>query len=264
MSLLNIPTPSTSISAPSSFTAQLKGLCAGITLPDTTNQLLTVWDRYACTQIMEHVSIGGEGAHLGKVMLTIPAEKFFTQTAGHFLIRLAFPEINSDGDLTVKVGLSYKVVGTDAVLFTPGDNEKSQTAWVNVNSNPYSLDDLVNAGYLAPEGIDRVFKWALANVGQNKNLSLVPTGDVVMVLRHTIRPLEDKKALTTTIAPGGVAGVGIDAIGFSGASLLPATSGLLNVPGAKPRRSFAELQAAYGGNRAFVGAQASPTELPEF
>ena len=112
-------------------------------------------------------------------------------------------------------------------------------------------------------------KFAMAKIGDDKGiLPLTPTGPVIIVLRNTIRPLTDNpklNILNSKFAPGEDSGIGMAAIAFSDATLLPALNALLNPTVIdRPRRSFAEIKAQFGPRQTTTPIDANAVSLPQY
>lgn len=254
----------------------------GLQRQEELDKVLGFWNDYACTELQQYATIcdginddGSVDPNLqGRVVLEIPAEAFHTQTSGFFQLKLLWPRVNDDGEITCKLSLGYKIQPDGhATELSTGGKRADGIEFTSINSATYGLDDLFVHGYLDQAIEERVMKFALNKMGDDKGiLPLTPTGSVIIVLRNTIRPLVDNPKLNITkskFAPGEDSGIGMAAIAFNDATLLPALTALLNAKVTdRPRRSFAEIQAAYGKGARItatpVNAGADPSLLPDF
>jgi hypothetical protein len=252
----------------------------GLQRSEELDKVLSFWNNYACQELQQYATIcdgvnddGSIDPNLqGRVVLEIPETAFHTQTSGFFQLKLLWPRVNDDGEITCKLSLGYKIQPDGhATELSTGGKRVDGIEFTSINSATYGLDDLFTHGYLSPTVEDRVMKFALNKMGDDKGiLPLTPTGSVIIVLRNTIRPLVDNPKLNITsskYAPGEDSGIGMAAIAFSDATLLPALTALLNAKVTdRPRRSFADIQAAYGSGHRMTATpvNATPGALPDF
>jgi hypothetical protein len=216
----------------SNFTAAIASLAAHT----TSSEVIDLLPRYACDALIDRMTVVKNGYYAGRLALSIPSAMFYnTRNEGKFLLQLSFP-IVKDGNLMVKVGLFY-VNDNGKAVSLGGETAGAKT---NINSSYVNIAALRDAGYFADDAIDSVMKWAVNNVDGNKPYSLVPTEDVVFVLRHSVYVGDDVSRSKNTPC-----NIVIDAFDFV-ASCLPANGGLMRtVKGGNA--SFAELANQYGG-----------------
>lgn len=226
-------------------------------------KVLMFLDRsYGSSTLMSYAKIHdgvGNADLAGRVVLSLPEDTFFGTNPGFFELRLSWPEIDNTGIPVAKVSLNYRI-GADGknVLLSPGGGTGESTGWTNINSARLPIQELIEAGFIAPEAISEVMSFVSSNLGASSAiLRLTPKSDVTIVLRNTIVPKTTSANVGRNIVPGGGkqagddAGLGMAMVHFQGATLLPRISGLLVDGETKAamttKVSMAELLARYGG-----------------
>lgn len=215
-------------------------------LSDTDKVKSYLANRFNLTQLHECLSYDENE----RAILQIPADRIQGAEPGYFRVKLCFPTIDGQGNVLVKVGVSFKqLLGTnECTLLTRGGGDGSSMGWMNINSNPLLLGDLFSAGFFAESAKREILQWALSGEG---SLSLVLPTAMTIHLRPT--KIADKPKVGSRNVPAGrVAGedcgLGMHALGFQGATLLPKSSDLLYaVPvGAVVSRTVNELRQEFG------------------
>lgn len=111
-------------------------------------------------------------------------------------VKLSFPEVGEDGEITVRFGLSFPTVGGQLVQLGAPDGKKID--WVNLLSRKCDLIELLEAGFLSQADAEAVLAWAEENaVDEGENSSAVLTlrplaeGAVFFNLRKVMKPQAD-------------------------------------------------------------------------
>jgi hypothetical protein len=112
------------------------------------------------------------------LVVTIPPDDLFPeQNDGHFSLQLAFPTVNDNDVLTVRLSVSYRVEQEQNVgILAPGK-------WCNLLSAPIVLEDLLDFNFFKEEEKANVVSFALQNIDRPKTLRLVSYSNVVLKLR---------------------------------------------------------------------------------
>jgi len=214
-------------------------------------------NQYALEQLVSCISYPTEGPAAGRALLTIPSALVHNGKGGYFMIKVCFPEISGNGVVKVRVALSFKQkLGTNQCeLLTRGGGDGNKVGWLNIKSNLLPLGDLFAAGYFEDSVKEEIFNWATGD-RDREYLDLKMVGDFQLVLRAN-KAGKVVDFSRSKYAPGEDTGLGVDQIGFQGATLLPRSSDLLfasTVEGVIPV-TIADMRAAYG----FKGGAAPST-----
>jgi hypothetical protein len=213
---------------------------------------------FGSNHILEYASIDSSDNNdlNGRVVLNVPAEAFFTESAGYFQLRAAWPELDDAGTPVIKITLNYRVdpnTGNNILLQAGGGNGDS-SGWTNIASQRVSVQHLIEAGFFAPEAIAELLTFVSNNAGSRTAIkTLTPRSNVIIALRNTIVPLSAKtnsRNISTSKEAGSDAGIGMAVFHFSGATILAQLGGLLLSNEAKKAVSakvgLNELMARYG------------------
>lgn len=106
-------------------------------------------------------------------------------------IAIKFPEIDEDGDLTVRVGVAMAMIKGEAIKLSQ-PNEKVE--WFNLLSRKIDIYELLESGFLSQADAEAVLAWAIEHEGEPKSFTLKPNGaDAALFfnLREVMKPQAD-------------------------------------------------------------------------